>query len=112
MNALAKNTARALAAAAALLLAPAAFADATAAPAAPAGAADVGAGVCRERPALPASVEALARLQARLQAEAAAAGEDAPIVLNGRGYNYASQRDPVRELQILDAERARARAKP
>jgi hypothetical protein len=103
MNALANNTARALAAAA-LLLAPAAFADATRAPAS---AADVGAGVCRERPALPASVEALARLQARLQAEAAAKGEEAPIVLNGRGYNYASQRDPVRELQILDAERAR-----
>ncbi|HEX2486043.1 MAG TPA: hypothetical protein VHQ66_12120 [Myxococcota bacterium] len=103
MDARSKNIARALAAAAVLLVAPAAFADATAAPAS-----DVGAGVCRERPSLPASVEALARLQARLQAEAAAAGEDAPIVLNGRGYNYASQRDPVRELQILDAERARA----
>lgn len=57
---------------------------------------------------LPA-MEAFARLQSRLAAEAAASGEAAPIVLNGRGYNYAASRDPVRELQVLQAERARAR---
>ena len=69
MDARSKNIACALAAAAVLLVAPAAFAADSTAPAS-----DVGAGVCRERPSLPASVEALARFQARLQAEAAAAG--------------------------------------
>ena len=54
-------------------------------------------------------MEAFARLQARLEAEAAAAGGDAPVVLNGRGYNYGPGRDPVREMQVLQAERARER---
>jgi hypothetical protein len=101
MNSLAKLLATTVAAAA-LLSAPAALADASSAGEAP--------GVCRETPASLPTMEALARLQARLQAEAAAAGEGAPIVLNGRGYNYAAHRDPVRELQILQAERERARA--
>jgi hypothetical protein len=69
--------------------------------------------VCRASSpeALP-STEALLRLQARLQAEAGAAGSDAPIVLNGRGYHYGAPRDPLREMQILQAERVRAGAQP
>jgi hypothetical protein len=101
MRAVAKPLA---AACAALLAAAPAFADA----AGPAPSTS-DAGMCQAGapPSLP-SMEAFARLQARLQAEAAAAGEDAPIVLNGRGYNYGTPRDPVRELQVLQAERARA----
>ena len=99
------TTSLAALACAALLGAGAAFADAGS-PAATA------AGMCpapSSKQALP-SMEAFARLQARLEAEAAAAGGDAPVVLNGRGYNYGPGRDPVREMQVLQAERARERA--
>jgi hypothetical protein len=97
------TTSLAALACAALLGAGAAFADADGPAAAPA------AGTCpAPKQALP-SMEAFARLQARLQAEAEASG-DAPVVLNGRGYNYGPARDPLREMQVLQAEVARERA--
>jgi hypothetical protein len=107
MNTLTKTLASALAGAA-LFAAPAAFADA--ARSVPLGG-STEPGICPANapPASLPAMEAYARMQARLQAEAAATGGDAPIVLNGRGYNYASERDPVRELQVLQAERQRAR---
>jgi len=51
--------------------------------------------------------QAMALLQARLAAEADAAGGEF-VVLNGRGYNYDRDRrvDPVRELQILRRDEA------
>jgi hypothetical protein len=108
MRALTKPLALALAGAA-LLAAPAALADAAASAAPPPAATDAGSCPANAAPASLPSMEAYARLQARLQEETSAAGGEAPIVLNGRGYNYAAQRDPVREMQILQAERRRAR---
>jgi hypothetical protein len=32
-----------------------------------------------------------------------------PVVLNGRGYNYATPRDPLRELGMVRSEAARQR---
>jgi len=53
--------------------------------------------------------QAVARLHEQLQREMAAAGdEEAPIVLNGRGYNYRVEKDPAREIQILKMELDRA----
>ncbi len=47
-----------------------------------------------------------ARVAERLRAEMQADGEK-PVLLNGRGYNYRTPRDPLRELQIVETEAKR-----
>ncbi len=44
----------------------------------------------------------------RLRAEMQSSGEK-PVVLNGRGYNYETPRDPLRDLGIVRSEAARQR---
>ena len=44
----------------------------------------------------------------RIRAEMQSSGEK-PVVLNGRGYNYATPRDPLRELGMVRSEAARQR---
>jgi hypothetical protein len=47
-----------------------------------------------------------ARIAERLRAEMQSGGEK-PVALNGRGYNYRTARDPLRELAIVEAEAKR-----
>jgi hypothetical protein len=47
-----------------------------------------------------------AQIAERIRAEMLNSGE-APVVLNGRGYNYDRARDPQLELRIVEAEAAR-----
>ena len=49
-----------------------------------------------------------ARVAERLQAEMQS-GDEKPVVLNGRGYNYRILRDPQRELRIVESEAERQR---
>jgi len=50
----------------------------------------------------------LAQITERIRAEMQSSDEK-PVVLNGRGYNYRTSRDPQLELRILQAEAARQR---
>jgi len=52
-----------------------------------------------------ATPEAIAE---KLRAEMESSGEK-PVVLNGRGYNYVTPRDPLRELGMVRSEAARQR---
>lgn len=49
-----------------------------------------------------------AAIAERIRAEMQSSDEK-PVVLNGRGYNYGSVRDPQLELRIVEAEAARQR---
>jgi hypothetical protein len=67
-------------------------------------------GECKvdERPSPTAgSAAAMAELSRRIASEGES--EDV-IVLNGRGYGYASPRDPAREIELIEQELARQRA--
>ena len=44
-----------------------------------------------------------AKIAERLRAEMQS-GDEKPVVLNGRGYNYTISRDPQRELRIVESE--------
>ncbi len=68
-----------------------------------------GTGVCKvgEEPR-PRTSPGLDRAQIaeRIRLEMQSSGEK-PIVLNGRGYNYRAVQDPLRELQVVEAEATR-----
>jgi hypothetical protein len=49
-----------------------------------------------------------ARIAERLRAEMQSS-EEMPVPLDGRGYNYRTPRDPLRELQIVESEAKRQR---
>jgi hypothetical protein len=47
-----------------------------------------------------------AQIAERLRLETQS-GDEKPVVLNSRGYNYRTVRDPLRELQVVEAEATR-----
>jgi hypothetical protein len=52
-----------------------------------------------------------AQIAERLRAEMQKSG-DAPVVLNSRGYNYRTARDPLAELKVMEAESRSQREQP
>jgi hypothetical protein len=52
-----------------------------------------------------------ARIAERLRAEMQSSDEK-PIVLNGRGYNYRTARDPLREIETVETEAKRRPEQP
>jgi hypothetical protein len=69
------------------------------------------AGACKvgDEPRPRASRSALsAQIAERLRAEMLS-GDEKPVVLNSRGYNYRTPRDPLRDLEIVESEARRQR---